>query len=201
MKKTIIALAFLASVPAFAQGVGADSRSLAGANAALGDITTELTLNMPGAPSIQGIQYGGEYRVKGVPVNSVASSFSSPAVWRCATAGTGGAVQARDFGLSFGLGGADSPICAREFRIAIALNLIDMRVKKHEGYDAAQKLACGDDDIADALEGTLDQCAAPNPGARKARYDREAAARANAGRPVSTAAPAVARPMPWQAGG
>lgn len=202
-KQTTIALLMALALPAFAQ-VGADSQSSAGATAQLGNVTSQTTVNLPGAPALQGVMqgvnYSGEYRVKGVPVNSAASSFSSPAVWRCATAGTGGAVQAREFGMSFGLGGADSPICAREFRIAIVTNIIEMRVKKAEGYDAALKLACGDDEIADALEGTLDQCAAPNTTARKARWDRERADAQRAGRPVATNAPAA--PIPgWKAGG
>ncbi len=204
-KKAIIPLILAAAaLPAFAQ-VGADSQSSAGASAQLGNVTSQTTVNLPGAPALQGVMqgvnYSGEYRVKGVPVNSVASSFSSSAVWRCSTAGTGAAVQGASFGASLALGGADSPICAREFRIAVVKNLIDMRVAKAEGYDAAQKLACGDDEIADALEGTLDQCAAPNPNARKERWERERADAARAGRTVATSAPAAARPNPWQAGG
>lgn len=179
-KKTITILGLAAALPALAQ-VGADSQSTAGARAELGDVTSITTLNMPGAPAVQGITYGGEYRVKGVPVQSAASSFSTPAVWRCAAAGTGGALQARDFGVSFGVGGGDSPICAREFRIAIAKSVISLRVAKDEGYDAALALACGDDDIADAFEGTLDQCEAPKTAKRKARLERERASTAAAG--------------------
>lgn len=172
MKKTIVSIALLVlAAPVLAQ-VGVDSQSSAGARAELGDVTANTTVVLPGAPASQEVRY------KGLAVNSPAASFASPAVWRCATAGGGGSAIARDFGLSFAVGGADSPICAREFRIAIADRIIEMRVKGLEGYDAALKLACGDDELADAFEGTLDSCAEPKPNARKERWARERAAAA-----------------------
>ena len=190
MKKTLIALAFAAAASsAFAQ-VGVDSNSGATAGAQVGDIGITAIMQMPSANPFQVNEqrYSGGYTVSGMPVNSVASSFASPAVWRCSRAGGGAAAQGEKFGLSFAWGGDDSPICGVEFRIAVSSRLVELRVlaEKETGtmkaalmdaYVVGHALACTDDALADAFEGTRTmQCAAPNKDARKARWDREAAA-------------------------
>ena len=191
MKKSLIALAFAAAASsAFAQ-VGVDSNSGATAGAQVGDIGITAIMQMPSANPFQinEQRYSGGYTVSGMPVASVASSFASPAVWRCSRAGGGAAAQGEKFGLSFAWGGDDSPICGVEFRIAISSRLVELRVASEKETNALQKaalydayvvghaLACTDDALADSFEGTRTmQCAAPNKDARKARWDREAAA-------------------------
>ena len=225
MKKSLLVLALaVASLPAFAQ-VGVDSASNAGASAATGDIGITSIVNLPNSNpmSYQTLGYSGGYTqtFKGQPVSAGAASFATPAVWRCATAGAGGALQLKDFALSFALPGGESSICPREFRIAIIGGIADRALfaqkkdlsdseKKiaQDAYAAMHAEACGDDEMANSLEHTVSmKCAEPiNSDTRKARWDREreiAAAKA-ANRPVAMlpGVPAVApSPKPWMAGG
>jgi hypothetical protein len=199
MFRNIILLAALAiALPAIAQPIAAGADSRAGAAATLGDVTTSTTVNLPAslpAPASQ------EVRHKGLPINSAAPAWATQPVWKCTGAGDAGSFQIKDLGVALSLGGNDKNICGDEFRIAVALNVIRLRIAGDEGYDAARTIACNDDTIANAFEGTLDQCDAPKTKAtREARWARERSAAAASGRPVSVAAPA-ARPMPWQAGG
>jgi len=225
LKKSLLVLAIAAAtLPAFAQ-VGVDSQSEAGAQASTGPIGITSIVNMPNAnpysTNAQMVNYSGRYRVDGVPVAAGAASFSTPAVWRCATAGAGGALQLKDFALSFALPGGESAICPREFRIAIIGGIFDrallaakadlsaeQKAIANEAVKAMHAEACGDDEMANSFENTEKfKCAAPiETKTREARWARErevAAARA-ANRPVAMlpGVPApTAQPKPWMAGG
>lgn len=230
MKKSLLALAIAAaSLPAFAQ-VGVDSASSAGASASTGNIGITSIMNLPGANPFtsSNIGYSGGYTttVKGQPVAAGAASFATPAVWRCATAGAGGALQLKDFALSFALPGGESAICPREFRIAIIGGIADrfMFAEKNDltsdqkriALDAAKAMlaqACGDMEMANSLEGTKGmQCAeGATEDDRKARWAREKQAKQVANTVVLPTGERVAympgvpvvreQPKPWQAGG
>lgn len=207
MKKTLFALAFAAlAVPAFAQ-VGVDSQTQVDVQAGIGDVTSNTTLVLPNGNPIthntQDVNYSGSYRVKGVPVNSAATSISSPAVWRCSTAGTGAAIQLKDFAASLALPGSEADICRKEFAMAIVNMLVDLKAKSPDAYYANQKIACTIDYIADALEGGSMQCAEADPNARANRWAREKAERNQAaaamGKPVASLN--TNQRAPWLSGG
>lgn len=227
MKKSLLALAIaVASLPAFAQ-VGADSASSAGASASTGNIGITSIMNLPAAnpfsTNANMVNYSGRYRVDGVPVNSVASSFGTAPTWRCLKGGYGAALQAKDFGISLALPGGEVDICPREFRASIIGGLFDRAVlaKKipantverdlaDDGIKATLAMVCGDDEIANSLEGTQLQCAEPaTTEDRKARWAREREQKQRAsvdkvtGLPiVASVAPAPRQPrQPWQSGG
>lgn len=224
MKKSFLAFAIAAaSLPAFAQ-VGADSNSSAGATATLGNIGITSIMNMPASnpfsTTANMVNYSGRYRVDGVPVNSVASSFSSAPTWRCVKGGYGAALQAKDFGISLALPGGESDICPTEFRASIVANYFDRvaaadalsetDVRKTAALDAVvaiRNTICTDEQIANSLEATKKhQCAQPlTTEDRKARWAREAKARQAqatlSGQTVPVADAAPRQPMPWQAGG
>lgn len=189
MKKTLLtlALAAAAALPAYAQ-VGADSQSEAGATASVGGIGITSIMNLPAANpfSTSTMNYSGGYTVSGMPVNSVAPSFSSPGQWRCTRPGGGAAVQGEKIGLSFAWGGDDSPICVYEFGAAFARSVVDLYVTFQREKDLVVKaaakeaflvthaLACKDDTMADAFEETETmKCSAPKKNARKERWARE----------------------------
>lgn len=134
----------------------------------------------------------------GQPVATAGPAIATPAVWRCATAGAGLALQLRDIGLGASTPGGESFICAQAFRIAVVEG-----TEKLTGaaYTVAKALACGDDAIANAYESTAKQCDAPSTtDARKQRWASEARARSVlSGLPPPVLA--TQRPMPWQAGG
>lgn len=189
MKKTLLtlALAAAAALPAYAQ-VGADSQSEAGANASVGGIGITSIMNLPAANpfTTSTMNYSGGYKVSGMPVNSVAPSFSSPGQWRCTRPGGGAALQGEKIGLSFAWGGDDSPICVYEFGAAFARSVVDLKVAYERETNATVKaaakdaylvthaLACKDDTMADAFEETEGmKCSAPKKNARKDRWARE----------------------------
>lgn len=231
MKKSLLAFAVLtlASAAAFAQ-TAADSNANSGANASTGNIALNTSLYLPSANpfSYQTLGYTGAYTqtVKGQPVAAGAASFATPAVWRCATAGAGGALQLKDFALSFALPGGESAICPREFRIAIIGSIADRFAfankpelsdsQKVIALDTAKAMlaqACGDNEIANSLERTKTmQCDEPTADEdRKARWARERQAKQVANTVVAPngervaympGVPAVREaPKPWQAGG
>jgi hypothetical protein len=189
MKKTLftLALAAAAAFPTYAQ-VGADSQSEAGASASVGGIGITSIMNLPATNpfSTSTMNYSGGYTVSGMPVNSVAPSFSSPGQWRCTRPGGGAAVQGEKIGLSFAWGGDDSPICVYEFGAAFARSVVDLYVTFQREKDLVVKaaakeaflvthaLACKDDTMADAFEETETmKCSAPKKNARKERWARE----------------------------
>jgi hypothetical protein len=190
MKKTLLtlALAAAAAFPAFAQEVDAASQSEAGANASVGGIGITSIMNLPAANAFttSNLAYSGGYKVSGMPVNSVAPSFSSPGQWRCTRPGGGASVQGEKIGLSFAWGGDDSPICVYEFGAAFARSVVDLYVTYQRETNALVKaaakeaflvthaLACKDDTMADAFEETdTMKCSAPKKNARKERWARE----------------------------
>ena len=189
MKKTLLtlALAAAAALPAFAQ-VDAASQSEAGANASVGGIGITSIMNLPAANpfTTNTMNYSGGYKVSGMPVNSVAPSFSSPGQWRCTRPGGGASAQGEKIGISFAWGGDDSPICVYEFGAAFARSVVDLKVTYEretnllvkaaakEAYLVTHALACKDDTMADAFEETEGmKCAAPKKNARKERWARE----------------------------
>jgi len=228
MKKSLLALAIAAaSLPAFAQ-VGADSASSAGASASTGNIGITSIMNLPGANPFtsSNIGYSGGYTttVKGQPVAAGAASFATPAVWRCATAGAGAALQLKDFAFSLALPGGESAICPREFRIAIIGGIYDRALlaeksdlsaeQKKIAKDALASMhaeACGDDEMANSFEHSENfKCKEPiTTDDRKARWAREREQKQRAsvdmvtGLPIVASAPAAPRQprQPWQSGG
>ncbi|MNU19473.1 hypothetical protein D3C71_77000 [compost metagenome] len=228
-KQSLLALAVAAaSLPAFAQ-VGVDSQTQVDVSAGVGDIGITSVMNLPSANpfSTQTVRYEGGYRVSGMPINSVASSFSSAPAWRCVKGGYGAALQAKDFGISFALPGGESDICPTEFRAAIIGGLYDRavaaaklpagtqeRVIANEAVEAIKAQVCVDDQIANSLEGGKLQCSDPTIAAetRKARWARERQEAAGKvayttmvnGQQVAVMPPSPAprqQPQPWQAGG
>jgi len=232
MKKSLLALSLVAlSASAFAQaGTSATGSATGTGSAAIGDIGITSIMNMPATNpftmAANSVNYSGRYRVDGVPVNSAASSFSSSAVWRCSTAGTGGALGTRDFQLSFAFGGGESGICVTEFRGAVvggyfdraraAEALPDSDPGKAAAKDAVVALRatiCEDEKIANSLEATKGhQCAEPlTTESRQARWTRERQAKTAAAQTISINGQQVAvlpgvpaarqQPKPWEAGG
>lgn len=223
MKKTFLTLALAAALPAFAQS-SIDSQTNVGVTAGVGDIGITSIMQLPAANPFTTVNqaYSGGYKVSGMPVNSVAPSFSSPAVWRCSRAGGGGSAQGEKFGISFAFGGDDSVICGIDFRIAVAKNLIEMKVAASQEKDVAKsaammdayvigvRLACKDDDMADSFEGTTLECKAAKTDTRKARLAREAQVERQVQSVIVNGSPVAVmpgvpmarqQPQPWQAGG
>lgn len=104
-----------------------------------------------------------------------APSFATPAVWRCSTSGWGAAGNVVGGGLSLAGPGGESELCATEFRMTMVKYVAST---SGDERTAAIRLACGDEKMADAMEGTKNECPAPQPGARKQRWERSAKAEA-----------------------
>ncbi len=220
MKHTLLALALAAAVlPSFAQ-TAVDSTAGATSGASVGDIGITAIMNMPSASPFgaQTVNYARRYRIDGPPVAAVPSAFSSPAVWRCSTAGGGAAAQGRDIGLSFAWGGSESEICGLEFRIAIGARLVELRVgaeaekdatkaaSMRDAYLVGHAIACADEKLANSFERTTTmQCAEPTTtDERKARWARERESRARAAAAMGQPAPVASvkpLPPPYTSGG
>ncbi len=232
MKKTLLALSLAAlGATAFAQeapgGTSVTGSATGSATAGVGNIGISSVFNLPGASpyTFGNINYSGRYRVEGQPVAAVAPSFSSPAVWRCATAGAGGALQFKDFALSLALPGGESSICPTEFRGAIIGGYFDRAARAEALADsdpgkaimkdsviAMRDVICTDEGIANSLERTANhKCDEPaSTSDRKARWAAERQKRQQlaadlsraSGLPVVVAAdPQPRQPKPWEAGG
>lgn len=196
LKSITLALALLASFAVQAQTT-ASGASDAAAVARGGDVSVTLPQANPYS-FVSSLQDARLHSNQAAPAQS---SFATQAVWRCATAGAGGAVQFVGFGATGALPGGEAVICGVDFRIAVHKAIAAM---PDDEQKIALRIACTDDVMADAYEGTKFQCGAPQPNARKARWDRErnGGLRARAmleGR--DTAVATQRQPMPWMAGG
>lgn len=87
---------------------------------------------------------------------SAMTALATPAVWRCATSGTGLAVQIVGGGLNYSGKGGESTVCGVDFRIGI--NQAIDKLPEGDAKTVAIRLACGDEALADAWEGTAKQC-------------------------------------------